>query len=807
MNARFIMGLSRLAPRISVSLRMAMIALIPVCGFGATGYNNASSERQVAAAVAEFERSEALANASHDLTEALILMRSIAREFASAPSQSLITDFIAAHSRALKSVDHIETAGNAEERKHIGQLRSRLFAVLDQMLRMRQAIGISDAEGVRGQLARTGAKIDRVINQGIPWMPKPLAQDLIFKLMRIRYDEAVYLNDRLSYIKDLVLTEFEQVQKQLSAFDDPKAQKSEVLEDLRNHAEAFRQWSSAVETLRPLLAVNNADIELMLPMAERVVRLARARALAASTAIGEAQTRFRLLNFAVGIAVVSLGLALSWFLGRGLTRPLTALARVMKQLAAGDFDVVLPGLLRGDEIGSVAKAVETFKVKAIERAQTDVLTGLANRRIFVERLALSFAEARRGGKAFAVLCFDLDGFKDVNDTLGHPAGDMLLRQVAERLKASMRDTDLVARFGGDEFAVLEPDASDSEAAGALASKILAVLAAPYDLDGIVVHVTVSIGIARYEPDLAGPDAILSQADLALYRAKEDGRNCYCFHTRELDQQVRERVALTDELRGAIARDELELHYQPQVELATGRIIGLEALLRWRHPTRGMVSPSVFIPIAERSGGIVPLGMWVFEEACRQLSVWQMQGIAPDVLAVNFSAVQFKGAAALEEELTACLKRWAVEPGRLEVELTETVLMQVGAQQGEMLERLRAAGLRIALDDFGTGYSSLSYLTSYPVNRIKIAQQLVFGVIDEQRSATVVRTAIRLANELGIELLAEGVETAAQAQFLLSAGCTQAQGFHFSRPVSGSEATELLKRHRIATLQPLRATAV
>jgi diguanylate cyclase len=372
---------------------------------------------------------------------------------------------------------------------------------------------------------------------------------------------------------------------------------------------------------------------------------------------------------------------------------------------------------------------------------------------------------------------------------------MLLGQVADRLRTSLRKTDLVARFGGDEFAVLETEAVDLDTAGQLARKILTVLAAPYDLAGTAVHVTASIGIARYEPDIAGPDAMLSQADLALYRAKEDGRNCYCFHTHELDQQVRERVAITDELRGAVARDEFELHYQPQVDLATGKIIGLEALLRWRHPMRGLVSPGIFVPIAERSGAIVQLGSWVFEEACRQLAVWQMQGIAPDVLAVNFSAVQFKSSS-IQHELTACLQRWALDPANLEIELTESVLMQVSSHHSDILDRLRASGLGIALDDFGTGYSSLSYLITYPVNRIKIAQQLVFGVIDEPRSATVVRTAIRLAHELGIELIAEGVETAAQAQFLLSAGCKQAQGFYFSRPVTAAEATKLLKKGQI-----------
>jgi EAL domain-containing protein (putative c-di-GMP-specific phosphodiesterase class I) len=304
------------------------------------------------------------------------------------------------------------------------------------------------------------------------------------------------------------------------------------------------------------------------------------------------------------------------------------------------------------------------------------------------------------------------------------------------------------------------------------------------------------GRGRYAPDLANADALMVQADIALYRAKEDGRNCCRSHNLELSQQVQERVTVADELRGAVARGELSLHYQPQVELATGRILGLEALLRWHHPTRGLVSPSLFIPIAERSGSILQLGKWAFDEACRQCRIWEDQGIAPEVLAVNFSAVQFRAVAELECGIAESLERWRITPSHIEVELTETVLMKVSEQDDDTLARLRRSGLRIALDDFGTGYSSLSYLTAYTVNRLKIAQQLVLGVTTEPRNATVVRTAIRLASELGIECIAEGVETQAQANFLIAAGCAQAQGFHFSRPVSAARATDLLREGRI-----------
>ena len=322
--------------------------------------------------------------------------------------------------------------------------------------------------------------------------------------------------------------------------------------------------------------------------------------------------------------------------------------------------------------------------------------------------------------------------------------------------------------------------------------------------GNEVHVSASIGISRYTPEVAGPDAMMIQADLALYRAKEDGRNCFRFHSADLDRQVQERVVIADELRGAIERNELELHYQPEVELRSGRIVGLEALLRWNHPKRGQISPSVFIPIAERSGQIQQLGQWVLDAACRQLRAWQDAGVAPDLVGVNFSALHFKSSTDLDRDVAASLDKWGIAPGLIEIELTESVLMDITQQHNDRFERLRQLGVRIAIDDFGTGYSSLSYLANYPINRVKIAQELVFGVDTDARSATVVRAAIRLAHELGIEIIAEGVETEGQEKFLLSAGCEYGQGYYFSRPVNAERATELLRLGKVTPARrPLR----
>jgi len=455
---------------------------------------------------------------------------------------------------------------------------------------------------------------------------------------------------------------------------------------------------------------------------------------------------------------------------------------------------------------SVRHAVRIMRInrKVSDLAQTDELTSLVNRRAFVERLNAAFAACRRGAKPVAVLYFDLDYFKDVNDTLGHSVGDALLRQVAARVLSATRENDVVARFGGDEFAVLQSDAEDVAAAGALAAKIRQILAQPYVIAGNEVHISASIGISHYTADIAGPDAMMIQSDLALYRAKEDGRNCFRFHSAELDRQVEERVVVAEELRGALERDELELHYQPQVELRSGRIVGLEALLRWNNPKRGPMSPAMFIPIAERSGQIQMLGQWVLDAACRQLRAWQDAGLAPDLVGVNFSALHFKAAPELDREVAACLDKWGVAADRIEIELTESVLIDITEQHSDRFERLRRLGVRIAIDDFGTGYSSLSYLANYPINRVKIAQELVFGVDTDSRSAAVVRAAIRLAHELGIQIVAEGIETEGQERFLLSAGCEHGQGYYFSRPVDAERATALLRAGRIKPApRPLR----
>jgi diguanylate cyclase (GGDEF)-like protein len=428
-------------------------------------------------------------------------------------------------------------------------------------------------------------------------------------------------------------------------------------------------------------------------------------------------------------------------------------------------------------------------------AETDPLTLLANRRALFNRLHRLFAAAHQ---PFAIICIDLDNFKGVNDTLGHGVGDALLQQVSQRLRAKVRRSDIIARTGGDEFTVVLSDV-DLDGASAAAAGVVDALAAPYAIGDHEVHVTASVGVSLCSTECQDADAIITQADIALYRAKQDGHNCFRLYSAELDRQLQQRAALADELRGAIDRNELELHFQPQVEIASGRIIGLEALVRWNHPARGVISPATFIPIAEETGIIVSLGRWVFDEACRQARLWQQEGIAPQAIGVNVSTIQCNKSD-ITRDFGRSLERWHVQPGLMEVELTESVLMEVTEHHCGIVERLRALGLRIAIDDFGTGYSSLSYLTNFPVDRLKIAQELVLSVDTDHRHASVVRTAIRLAKDLGIEIIAEGVETASQARFLASADCAYAQGYRYGRPMNAARATELLRQGRVTVLE-------
>jgi diguanylate cyclase (GGDEF)-like protein/PAS domain S-box-containing protein len=428
---------------------------------------------------------------------------------------------------------------------------------------------------------------------------------------------------------------------------------------------------------------------------------------------------------------------------------------------------------------------------ALRHAHYDVLTGLANRSVFVEAIRQGIAAAKRGGRSFAILYIDLDHFKDVNDTLGHPVGDALLQAVAARLMAETRTTDTVARFGGDEFAILASDIAAPENAGFLAEKLVAAISMPFLIDANKIHVEASIGIDPYSAKSQDAETLLSHADVALYRAKAEGRGTYRFFTDAMDKQVRKRVNLSTELRAALELKQLFLLYQPQVDAPTGRIIGLEALVRWRHPAQGVLRPDVFIPVAEATGLIGQLGHFVLWETCRQARAWLDLGLDFTRVAANMSALQFKNPVALEADIVAALRETHLPANLLELELTESVLMDASREHNDILIRLRAMGIKLAIDDFGTGYSSLDYLRNFPANHIKIAQSFTRNIETSSGDGTIVRAIIGLAHELDIDVIAEGIETRGQLDLVRRWGCHLIQGFYYARPLAAEDITALL----------------
>jgi diguanylate cyclase (GGDEF)-like protein/PAS domain S-box-containing protein len=430
-------------------------------------------------------------------------------------------------------------------------------------------------------------------------------------------------------------------------------------------------------------------------------------------------------------------------------------------------------------------------------ARTDSLTGLANRSTFNERLRQSYAAAQRGALAFAILYLDLDKFKPVNDTFGHPVGDLLLQQVAQRLRDCTRESDLVARLGGDEFAILQCEIMEPANAGTLAATIQAALACPFHINGNNIRISVSIGISPYVPGGPGADAMLVQADLALYRSKDKGRNQYHFHSDDLDQEVLDRVALAGEIMSAIENNEFELQYQPQVELSSQKIVGMEALVRWNHPTRGLLAPLTFISIAEKSGAIVALGHWVLDQACHQMSIWRKSGLTLPIIAINLSFFQFKSGQEFVRDVAVTIEKWGLVCSDLEFDVTEATLAQLTWTRNTVLSELRELGVKLAIDDFGSEYSSFDYVRAYRVNHLKIAQSFINRSTTDPESAATVRAILNFARDIGMGVIAQGVETEQQRDLLTKADpTTQAQGFHFSKPVSGDRAGEMLRQGHI-----------
>ena len=450
------------------------------------------------------------------------------------------------------------------------------------------------------------------------------------------------------------------------------------------------------------------------------------------------------------------------------------------------------------EAHKLAEQVEITKVQLAHLAHHDVLTGLPNRLLLQDRLGQAMELAHRHGRLLAVMFMDLDRFKHINDSLGHAVGDQLLQSVAQRLVDCVRHSDTISRQGGDEFVLLLPTIKHAEDAAYCAQKMLASLALPHCIDRHVLHISVSIGISIYPGDGQDADTLIKSADTAMYYAKENGRNTYKFFEPDMNARAVQRHSIEAGLRRALERQEFVLHYQPKINLHSGAIVGVEALIRWQHPEQGLVPPGQFVPIAEDCGLILSIDRWVLREACLQAEVWRQAGLPPITIAVNTSALEFRALDFLEN-IRATLEDTGLEPRYLELELTESLLMQDAESTNAMLQALSDLGVKLAIDDFGTGYSSLSYLRQFPIDTLKIDQSFVNRITSNADDATLVNAMISMGKCLKLQVIAEGVETPEQYAFLLAQQCDEGQGYYFGRPMAAEALATLLQTGLSLTL--------
>ena len=448
-------------------------------------------------------------------------------------------------------------------------------------------------------------------------------------------------------------------------------------------------------------------------------------------------------------------------------------------------------VISGIEAHKMTQQVETAKAQLDHLAHHDVLTGLPNRMLLQDRLGHEIELARRQGRQFAMLFMDLDRFKHINDSLGHAVGDQLLQSVARRLMRCMRHSDTVSRQGGDEFVVLLSTIKHPDDAAISAQKILTALTVPHLIGELELHVSVSIGISIYPDDGRDAEALTKSADTAMYHAKENGRDNYKFFERAMNIRAVQRQSIEVGLRRALERQEFVLHYQPKINLHSNLIVGVEALIRWQHPERGLMPPLQFLPIAEDCGLILPIGRWVLREACLQAQTWIRAGLRPITIAVNTSALEFNATDFLEN-IRATLDDTGLEPRYLELELTESVLMRDAEFTDSVLHGLADLGVKLAIDDFGTGYSSLSYLRQFPIDTLKIDQSFVSRIISSPDDATIVSAVINMGKSLKLRVIAEGVETPEQRTFLLAQHCDEGQGYYFSYPIAAEALATLLQ---------------
>ena len=528
----------------------------------------------------------------------------------------------------------------------------------------------------------------------------------------------------------------------------------------------------------------------------------------ASTMGGRRLFLFLLAMILLVVALVGVANLQGWHVNPVPRHTLGSMINVSVVLSLTAF---LIWLMAGDLRAALAKL--TAENERVRRSQMrieflathDSLTGLPNRILARDRFGHAIALARRHQTMAALVFLDLDNFKSVNDSLGHPRGDELLRTVGDRLTKVLRDSDTVCRQGGDEFLILLGDVRDRSDVAEIGEKLLGQLTAPFLLDGLEVSTSGSMGIAMYPEDGADFDELLKRADIAMYAAKDAGRNAIRFFANEMSSSVLEDVHLVSGMRTALARGEFMLHYQPQFDLASDRVVGAEALLRWRHPELGLVPPSRFIPIAEQSGLIIEIGAWVLAEACRQMQLWRAMGLAGLTISVNVSSLQFQREV-IETDVVNALDASGLPASALELELTESLLIQDSSMISALLGRLRGRGVSFSIDDFGIGYSNLGYLKRFEVSRLKIDQSFIRRLTDSRHDEAIVRAIVQMTTSLGLVAIAEGVESESTLARLIDLGCHEGQGLHWAPAMPPGEFLEFFRKWRSMSWMPSERTA-
>ena len=435
-------------------------------------------------------------------------------------------------------------------------------------------------------------------------------------------------------------------------------------------------------------------------------------------------------------------------------------------------------------------------------AHYDALTGIGNRALFQQRLEAAFSQSKRDHKPVGLILMDIDHFKDINDSLGHDIGDHLLIHVAEKLQGACRETDTVVRLGGDEFAIVATNLDRKRDSAVLGNKILSIFEKPLEIQGSQIKTGTSIGLAFFPDDAHSADELLRKADMALYEAKRNGRATFKFFDASIENAARHKAEMQADLQRALAEEEFELHYQPIIDIARNTVIGAESLLRWRHPRQGLISPETFIPIAEESRLIVPIGEWVLRNACEQQAHWESHGLPSMNIAVNLSAVQFNERK-LIQTVRDIMQETGIRKNRLTLEITESTLMETEGDVIAKLHSLKALGLKLAIDDFGTGYSSLAYLKRFPIHHLKIDREFVKDLPEDGHDVAIARSIIKMAHELEISVVAEGIEEPEQLHFLREAECNYGQGYHFGKPMPAEEFRHWLQRFAQNSVAPMR----